>query len=63
MLKAIERHNLVVVANAVELTTQSIIKLMGGQKSINNLGSSRQEIADGVAARINAAVTLEARGQ
>lgn len=58
MSKAVERHNTVVLANAVELTTQSILKFVGGEKTIKSMGSSKQHIADGVAARINANVSL-----
>lgn len=62
MLKAVEHRNIVVLANAVELVTESVIKLTGGQKQVSMLGSSRQCIADGVAARINTKLTMKIGG-
>lgn len=58
MNKAIEHRNIVVLANAVELVTQSVITLIGGQKAVKQIGASKQQIADGVAARINTKLTL-----
>lgn len=59
MLNATDNSNTVIAANAIELVTEAVIKSMGGDKAVGQINGSRQQVADAVAARINAKITLE----
>lgn len=59
MNRNLDNNNTVVIANAIELITESIVKLMGGEKSLHNARYTRQQIADMVAGKINSALTIE----
>lgn len=60
--KALERHNTVVISNAIELTTLSLVKFLGGDNELKRMNASRQTIADGVAARMNSKLTVSIGG-
>lgn len=59
-----ERRNLVTTANAVELATRAIMKVMGNDcaKTMSGQKLTRQVVADGVAAKLHSHMSDSLRG-
>lgn len=55
-----QRRNLVVAANAVELATESIMRVLGNNTSteVEGVKQTRQVVADAVAARIHSRIKM-----
>lgn len=55
-----QRRNLVVAANAVELATESIMRVLGNNTSteVEGVKQTRQVVADAVASRIHSRIKM-----